>query len=145
MRHTVRNSGASLLEVIIAIGLVSVILMSLVSLSTKSVSNSTVSREKNQATRFTQETIEWLRQERDQSWTTFSDNVNRSNTWCLPENDWDIPGACSGQVIANTGFEREVSFNRPRADTIEVTVVTQWTESGNIHESRSATILTKWQ
>ena len=145
MSKSVRHSGASLLELIIAIGLVSVILMSLVSLSTKSVSNSTVSREKNQATRFTQETIEWLRQERDRSWSFLSNQVTANSTWCLPENDWDIPGACTGQKIADTQFEREVSFSRPQLDTIEVTVVTQWTESGNIHESRSATILTKWQ
>lgn len=143
-----KNSGASLLEVIIAIGLVSVILMSLVSLSTKSVSNSTVSREKNQATRYTQETIEWIRQQRDESWSTLSGYVDANSTWCMPENSWvspSSPGACTNQKIIDTNFEREITFSRPQADTIEVTVITQWTESGNVHESRSATILTKWQ
>jgi Tfp pilus assembly protein PilV len=140
-----REKGASLLEVIIAIGLVSVILISLVSLSTKSLSNSTASREKNQATRYTNETIEWVRQERDRSWSEFENRVDSSNTWCMPSNSWSISGPCSSQVISGTSFARELHFNKPQADIVEVTVVTTWMESGNRSESRQATILTKWQ
>lgn len=140
-----KEKGATLLEIVIAIGLISVILMSLVSLSTKSLSNSTVSREKNQATRFTQETIEWVRQERDASWRTLNEKVDQNQIWCMPTNSWSTPGACSDQTIANTSFKREVHFNRTNQESLEVTVVTQWYESGNLNESRSATLLTKWQ
>jgi len=139
------KKGASLLEVVIAIGLISVVLMSLVTLSSKSVSNSNVSKEKNQATRHTQETIEWLRRERDASWSSLDAHVQANSTWCMSQNSWTISGTCNNQPIPNTQFTRQVTFNKPEADVIEVAVVTQWQDSGNTHESRSATILTKWQ
>jgi len=137
--------GTSLLEIIIAVGLVSVILISLVSLSTKSVSNSTVSKEKNQATRHTQETIEWLRLQRDTSWSDMISHVQANSTWCMAENEWNSPGSCSGQSIPDSNFVREVTFAQPQDDIVEVTVITSWTEGGNAHESRSTTLLTKWQ
>lgn len=140
------NKGASLLEIVIAIGLVGVILMSLVALSTKTVSNSTISREKNQATRYTQELIEWVRQQRDDSWSGLNSRITTNTTWCMTAINWDNPGACTeSKVIPGTPFRRQAEFNRLNANTIELTVVTQWVDSGNLHESRASTILTKWQ
>lgn len=145
-KKKVLNKGISLLEIVITIGLVGVVLISLVTLSTKSVINSSLSREKNEATRYTQETIEWLRSEKDKGWTSFDTNVQANTRWCMEDNSWTSPGTCtSEQTISGTNFTRSVEFNRVDANTIEVTVITRWQSSGNLNQSRSATILTRWR
>ena len=58
------NSGQSFFEVIIALALVSIVLVSLVMLAAVSVRTTTFARTKNNATRLTQEAIEWARSQR---------------------------------------------------------------------------------
>jgi Tfp pilus assembly protein PilV len=140
-----QQKGISLLEIVIAVGLISIILLALVSVSTKSISNTTYSREKNQASRLSQEAVEWLRSQRDMGWSTFYGYVDASDTWCLTTLAWDNAGACSGDKVPNTNLERQVAFTTPEQGVVEVRVTVTWLEGGNTNESVSETILTKWQ
>lgn len=140
------QNGASLLEIVIAVGLISIILLSLVSLSTKSVSNTTLSREKNEAARYSQEAVEWLRGERDNSWSSFIAHVDNSDTWCLTALDWSNSGSCNtNEVISGTNLTREVTFDEKEDGVVGVSVVVKWMEGEREHQSVADTLLTKWQ
>lgn len=140
------QNGASLLEIVIAVGLVSIILLALVSLSTKSVSNTTLSREKNEAARYSQEAVEWLRRERDNSWTTFMAHVDNSDTWCLTQLDWSNSGSCgNSELVSGTNLTREVTFDEREDGVVGVSVIVKWMEGEREHQSVSDTVLTKWQ
>ena len=140
-----QQKGISLLEIVIAVGLISIILLALVSVSTKSISNTTYSRERNQASRYSQEAVEWLRSQRDLGWSAFYVYVDSSDTWCLDTLSWTNSGACSGRMIANTNLVREVEFTTPEQGVVEVKVTVTWVDAGNTNESVSETVLTKWQ
>src|SRR3989304_3557712 len=94
------REGQSFFEVVLALALVSIILIALVTLATISVRSATFSRNKNLATRFSQEAIEWLRGQRDTGWSDFFARSSPSGaTWCLSTLNWSHPGDCSSESV----------------------------------------------
>jgi type II secretory pathway pseudopilin PulG len=145
-----RNSGQSLFEVVVALGIAAVILTGVVGLTTSSIRNSTFSRNNSLAARYAQETIEWLRTERDSDWTTFA---NRSvggagQRWCLTANPISWPGTSgpcgASNVIAGTVFTRELTMTLG-TNSIEASVVVSWTDSQGTHQVRNGTLFTNWR
>ncbi|MFC1710226.1 prepilin-type N-terminal cleavage/methylation domain-containing protein [Patescibacteria group bacterium] len=110
--------GQSLFEVVIALAVVSLVAVAIVGLATVSVKNSTYSDDKTSANFYAQESIEWLRQFRDENtWADFyvnGDVAPDGKTWCLPkvtEVVWDdnaSEGTCNADdIIDGTNFTRE--------------------------------------
>lgn len=140
--------GQSLFEVVIALGVITIILVSLVILAALSISNATFSKNKTLATRLSQETIEWLRTERDVSWTNFATHA-ATPTWCMPTLSWSagFAGSCSsGSKVGNTILSREITFSSTGdPNVIEAMVRLYWADSQGSHESRTTTSLTNWR
>jgi hypothetical protein len=152
------NSGQSLFEVIIALGVCALVLVGAISLSTSSVRNSSFARNNAQATKYAQEGVEWLREERDEGWDEFRQNHTRTNLGSL---SWNAT-SCD---IANTIFCRRivsytcqffqagpppvgpVARNCGDATTnlIDVTIEVTWTDGQGDHNVRSATTLSRWK
>ena len=126
--------GQSLVEVVIAIALISVILISLVGLASLSIRASAFSRNQTEAQRYTQQSAEWLRSEKDASWTTFKANA-AAGTYCLNTgNNWGSGGSCaSGSTISGTIFTRSVKFTNNADGTIEADVSTSWLDAQGTH------------
>jgi Tfp pilus assembly protein PilV len=141
------NKGQSLFEVVLALGIVSLIIIGIVILAANSIKNSSYSRDKTQATRYAQEATEWLRGERDTDWTLFAQKA-ATPLWCLPALSWGSAQqrACqSTEAISGTFFTRELYFSVTDADTIATEVNIAWSDGQGLHEVRSSTIFTNWR
>lgn len=132
-------------EVVLAMALISIVLISVVMLATISVRTATFSRTKTQATRLTQEGIEWVRAQRDMGWSAFAANA-ATPTWCLPTLVWNSPGGCSAtNFVANTQIIREGRFVIIDPNTVETNIETSWTDAQGEHIVNTSTYFTKWR
>lgn len=131
-------------EVILALFIITMIIVAVVILSTNSISNSLFSRSKTQASRYSQEAIEWIRSQRETNFETFS-TATDTTTYCLNSNppSFANTGACtSSELISGTIFKRQVTFSKALVSgktIIDATVVTSWNDSKGYHEARSVT------
>lgn len=150
------NKGQSLFEVVFAIGVSALIITGIVILAANAVSNSTFSKNKTLAGRFTQETVEWLRGERDADWDTFYSysaysypETPETGIWCLPSLDWSLAkvGLCgdSDTIPANTIFYREINFTQIDIGNVESKVVVYWYDGKGFHQVSTVTNFTDWR
>lgn len=145
--------GQSLFEVIMALGLVTLIIVAVVAMAEISIKNSSYSKSKTMATRHAESAMEWLRGQRDESWDNFSDMALNYQTICLKNlNVDDIKlGGCSDEpdedVIFDTNLKREVVFDTLDLlnGNIGVSVNVFWTDAGGYHEAVTSTVFTDWR
>lgn len=143
--------GQSMFELLAAVAVVAVALIALISLSTQAVGDTTSSRSRTQATRYSQEALEWVREQRDLDWNDFYDYTGGvKTTYCLQTlavTEFDISGSCDqvNDRLTDTIFWREVTLDPTSADVVEVDVLTRWEDGSGIHSSRAATVLTNWK
>jgi Tfp pilus assembly protein PilV len=141
--------GQSLFEVVLALGLATLIIVAIVSLATNSIRNTSFSRDKTLSTRYTQEATEWLRGQRDEDWDVFTANIifcpAPPYTQCLDTLSWGDCGACGEDELIENKFKREVSFTEVAADSVSMEVRVYWTDSQGLHEVRNNTSLTDWR
>ncbi|HSX19240.1 MAG TPA: hypothetical protein VLE91_03850 [Candidatus Saccharimonadales bacterium] len=150
LQSTVYRSGQSLVEVIVAVGVVAALAVALVTTSLVTQKASRGSENSTQATKLVQENIEQIRAFRDRK--GFSALANGS-CWVLdttsgsdPAN-WSLSAAnCPRAVVLN-----QVTFNRSlvvgnngvndRAKSALVTVTVTWTDSGGTQSVSNNTVL----
>ena len=149
-------SGQSLFEIVVAIAMIALITVAIVGLATISVRNSTFSEEKTSANFYTQETVEWLRQYRDeQGWIELSSKVE-TKPWCFPtvsESVWDDNAITNDNCdsdkpdnyISGTEFLREVTLSIDVPDTIDADINVYWEDSKGIHNASISTTFSKWE
>ncbi|HLC83619.1 MAG TPA: hypothetical protein VJI69_07300 [Bacteroidia bacterium] len=137
------SSGQSLFEVIIALGITALVLVGVISLSTVSVRNSGFARNDAVATKYAQEGLEWLREQRDENWDNLLSRAS-GNKLCIKKEpvDWGSGGFCNIQEP----FQRAVTLQKIGAsnDQIRAIVEVQWNDSQGTHTVKSATIFTRW-
>lgn len=146
MRIKRKILGQSIFEVVLAVGVVSVVLIGVVSLVSLVQRNTTAARNRSEATKLLIEAQEWLRRERDTDWSNFYSRSGTS-TWCLNSLGWSNSGACGGnEYVPNKPFLREVRFSRT-VPNVEVSadMVIRWTDSQGNHEITSSNIFTNWK
>ncbi len=151
----IKTKGQSLYELMIVVAIVSLVLIGIVSLSTKGLRNASFSADNAEATRYAQEAIEWIRQQRDEGW----DNVyNRASTngetWCLENLDWPSnQGDCSFQdIIPNTKFYRKavlykinVSNGGADPNQVKAEVEVYWNDSQGRQSVKVSSKFTNWR
>lgn len=128
--------GQSLFEVIFALAVAALIMVGVVSLAASSIRNTTYSRNNSFATRYVQETSEWLREQRDMNWDYLTSNLGDS---CLGDLNWG-----AGCQVPNTIFQRRVNLTLFGADKIEAKIRVSWDDAQGSHEVRSVTRYTNW-
>jgi Tfp pilus assembly protein PilV len=139
-----QHRGQSMFEVVLALFIITMIIVAVVILSTNSIANSLFSRSKTQASRYSQEAVEWLRNERETNSEDFITATNNS-VYCLNTNppDFSKTGACSStELISGTIFKRQVTFTTSDVfskSIINATVVTSWNDPKGYHEARAVT------
>jgi len=144
------TKGQSLYEVIIALGVMIIVIVSLLSLASNSVKNARLSRTRTLATRHSQETLEWLRNQRDQDWDDFYSQTNQ-NIWCIISDppSWESPsksGDCNtDDIIQGSLFSREVEFSQIDANNIKATVRVFWEGKDGYKEIKNITYFTNWR
>ena len=131
-------SGQSFFEVTVVIMIVSLVITAMAGMALLSVKASIYARARTAAGRYNQEAVEWLRGERDKSWTDFSANALGRASTCMQTLAW-APDCSAANLTRAVNFE-SVSVNE-----IKATVIVTWMDSGGTHESNSVTIFSNWQ
>lgn len=140
---TTSSEGQTLVELVIVLAVVGLIVTGVVSIAAIAVRNARFSKDQATSARFTQESIEWIRQQRDSSWPSFYARAGR--TYCMDQLYWNITNPCTNaQVIPNTIFTRSATLTSLDANSVQVDVNVGWTSARGAHESRMSTILTSW-
>lgn len=156
------KTGQSLFEVVFSIAIAALLVVGVVALTATSVRNSTFSKNSSLANNYAEETVEWLREERDKDWNAFKSHAATSK-WCLRAEppSWGSPSfgsACgASSYLGSTSFIRNLTFacyrnNPPVAtscsdtsvDTIEGLVVVSWVDGQGAHDVRVVTRLANW-
>lgn len=143
------NSGQSLFEVVLALGVITAITVGIVSLTVVSIRNTSFSKNKTLAGRYAQEATEWLRSERDTDFNKFEDNVQTSPR-CFPNLNWSgRVGTClDADKIAGTPLFRDVTFSTNLVSgktVIQADIRVYWDDAQGAHEVRSATSFSDWR
>lgn len=99
-------SGQTLIEVLVALGIVSVIVTALVSIVVTSMSNAQLSKNQNQALQYSQEGMEVVRGLRDSDYVAFR---NYNSTFCLGKGSVVLGADCVNPNIDNF-FLRKVTI-----------------------------------
>jgi type II secretory pathway pseudopilin PulG len=161
-KKTKKQAGQSLIEVIVATGMVGLVLTAIVAGIALGIRNSRFSKNQSLATRFSQEALEWTRLFRDEvGWQPFYNSVSGDGnpvTYCFSQIPADFEsfdlletGTCDGVKIQDpygedTEFEREVEIsldsNPPQSAVI--TVIVAWQEGSKIHQSQVIGQLHEW-
>lgn len=127
------SRGQTLVEVAFATMVVSMVLVALLSSIIQSMRNSRVALEQTKSNQYAEETLEWLRQQRDaEGWGVFHSSLSTVGSnllFCLPEMPEDLAalvaiqdGACDDdELITDTIYTREVGIVLESATEIRVT------------------------
>ncbi|HBL51602.1 MAG TPA: hypothetical protein DDZ05_00045 [Candidatus Blackburnbacteria bacterium] len=134
-----RMLGQGLFELVVAMGIGVLVMTSLVKLITVSIKNTTFAKNQSLATRYAQEGIEWIRGQRDVSWSTLlTYSLDANPTWCINTLNWNTHSVCSS-TISSTIFSRKLTLDKTsnsNVDLIEATVVVDWPDGNITHNSR---------
>lgn len=157
LKTNINNSSAqSLFEVVFTLAVAAIVLTGIVSLAATAVRNSIFARNNALATRYAQETSEWLRQLRDSSsaWATFSGKASGfpGTSYCLQSLGAVLPpsGNCASTAyISDTRFIREATLilrtTDSLDDTVEAIIAVKWPDAQGLHEVKTTTQYTRWQ
>lgn len=151
-----KNAGQTLIEVIIAIGLVVLVLLTLVSALTLAVRNNQFAKDQVLARNRSREALEWLRSMRDQmGFDAFYSMVQSDSppvVYCLAT----LPSTTAGAIalgnqvclptdlVSGTKYVRSMTLTTPSVDEVDATVAVTWTDGGKTHQSQSTLYLKRW-
>jgi type II secretory pathway pseudopilin PulG len=147
------DAGQSLFEVIFAIGMSALILTGVVSLSSASVANVERTEARSFSSRFLQEAMDFLRDQRDRDWDNLKLRASTSGTtWCLPTLDWPtLPVAYEDDCVGLSAYpaiSRKVTLTLDdEFDPTEINaeIWIYWTDSMGFHKSSISTVYVNWR
>ena len=158
LQFTKRDSsfvrGQSLFELVLAIGISSIMIVVIVSLVNNALQGANFAKSQTLAIRYAESASEWLRAQRDADIVTFL--THATGTWCLKDDpltntSWNQHNSCATtDVISGSSFVRQVVFTvttpAPSLKTLVLanTTVT-WTDSKGTHTITNATQFTDWR
>jgi type II secretory pathway pseudopilin PulG len=131
------RSGQTLIEVLIATGVVGLVITAAAAGLTFSVKNTAEAKYRALAAYQAQEVVEMLRRERILlGWDSFVAELQTGTPYCLntlptttTQYEALIQGACSSGIpVAGTEFKRELAVSAKNASSIKFTVNITWTD-----------------
>lgn len=138
----VTNSGQSLVEAVVVIGVVVVLVTGIVVGTTASLRNTNEGKTRSLALKYSQEGIEYARNLRNIGWTGFAE---KSGAYCLDKTSV-LTAATSGECPVNVDSVYKRSLTFTWVDPV-MTVVSQvsWDNGRGVHKSELTTNFTKWR
>jgi Tfp pilus assembly protein PilV len=138
-----KNSGFSVIEVLIACLIISMVSLSLISATTKGISLSNRALRQIQANMLIEEGAEAVKAVRDSSWNNISSLTEENNYLSFASNTWSLSNANQTEVIDGiftrtiklSSVNRDANYNiaptgNIDAQTRKVSVVVSWNSSG---------------
>jgi Tfp pilus assembly protein PilV len=140
------KKGQSLIEVVVAIGVVILIVTGLIVAVLSSLRSAQSSKSRSVATKLTQDGIESIRNLRDSGWATFI-SKNSVNPWCMGSDGVlvDHPPCAQAIVSGGISYGRTAQITSTAIDQATVTVTVTWIEGQTAKNSTATTILSKWR
>ncbi len=148
--HNFRSKGKSLVEVVVAFGVVIVIVTGLLSATIMSVNATRIGKMRTKAIKYAQDGLELSRSLRDNNvWPVFQADYSGGTTltWCVDNiSTWPaISGACSVPNIDSI-FTRNVTFTWDSVnEQMDVKSSVTWQEGTTTKTSEFTTTLTQWK
>ena len=147
------SSGQTIIEIIIATGIVAIVLVAVMMGLTFSLKNTAQSKYQSLASKLAQEGMEAFRRERDAlGFVSFRDQLT-SPTYCLPTIPNQLAlfsaGACDeaeGITLSGVTFYREAEINTGASVTepVEVKIVVSWLDGTQEHQTFATQQFTDW-
>jgi Tfp pilus assembly protein PilV len=148
------QSGQSLFELVLSIGVSAVIIVVLVALVNNAVQGAAYSRNQTLATRYAESGMEWVRTQRDADITTFLTKAN-AMSYCLKNEPptWQSGVCGSTDYVVSAGvttiFKRQVTFPAPTVvsgkNLYTANLTVTWTDSKGTHTVNNSTQFTDWR
>ena len=141
-----QNFGQSLIEVVVAVGVMALLLTAVLALISLSVKNSRLSKDRTQAVGLAQQGVELMRTYRDFSWSTLLAKANNTN-YNLP-GGWTVATGLSticpvANNIYNYYLRCVVLSTQPEGVAVQVTV--SWVEGSQTYRTVQSTNLSLWE
>ncbi|MCG2692256.1 hypothetical protein L6272_05525 [Microgenomates group bacterium] len=140
-------AGQSLIEVVVAVGMIALLLTAVLALISLSVKNSRLAKDRTNAVSSAQQGVELMRTYRDFNWSTLLAKANGTN-YDLPGN-WTVDmGLSNGCPDANNIYDyylRCVVLTQPGGGEIAVQVTVSWVEGSQTYHTVQSTNLSLWE
>jgi len=141
------KQGQTLVEVLVAVGVTTLLLVAMVAAVTRSLSNAQFSKNKSQAAKYVEEGLEVIRSIRDNSvnWQAFStsypEGVYKLNSQLA------LTANCTqaDKISVSSIFSRCVDISDDGAEKKIIKVTVYWTDGSGAHSTYASTYLTSWK
>jgi len=144
--------GQSLIEVVIAVGITTLLLVALLSAVSISIKNSRVAKNRTIAVELAQEGMELMRTYKDYGWESFFGEVgvgvyNLPINWVVEDGLSDICPADGDEFSILNTFRRCVTLTEAGIDddNVELEVAISWWEGNKLNQVVQSSQLSKWQ
>ncbi len=159
------NRGQTLIEVVIATGIIVVVLVGCLSLAAMTIKVGRITKEKNQAINLTQEGIEGIRNIRDTYWLDGNKGADQDARWQTFLNDYWNNGLLGEfniyydegterwekrtdaewykEIIEGKEFQRRILIEEVDSNKKKVTVTVSW--GGGAQTTATSSYLTNWR
>lgn len=143
-----KHLGQSLIEVVVATGMMALLLTAVLSLISLSVKNSRLAKDRTKAVGLAQGGVELMRAYRDSNWNDLY-SVSDGTNYDLPDNwivgDGLIDG-CPADNNIDGFFTRCVQVTADGFDPqVIIQVVVSWHEGSQTYQTAQSTRLSKWE
>ncbi len=143
--------GFSLIEVMVFVTVLSLFFISAVSVTTFILRNMLVQEHKIIATRYAEEAIEWLKQEKEDDWSVFtSHDTGSGTTYCLNTLDFNTTSDCGTNYVLGPPniFKRVLIITNsgsPVVDNVAVNLTVSWLENGSEQKVIIKSVSNLWE
>jgi type II secretory pathway pseudopilin PulG len=128
------NKAFSLIEVLVFTAVLGLFFVAAMAVTTFNLRNMKIQEHKILATRYAEEAVEWLKQEKEDDWSVFITHNPVSSNYCLNSSlNWNSPSLCGEVYTLGTIFKRELlitNFGSP-VDQVNTTITVTWKEGTN--------------
>ena len=131
------RKGFSLIEVLVFTSVLGLFFVAAISVTTFNLKNMKIQEHKILASRYAEEAVEWLKQEKEDDWSVFiTRGSGGGNTYCLNSGSlgW-TDGSCGAYSLGTPAiFKREVSISNSGSpvDQVETLVTVYWLDMGTV-------------
>lgn len=123
----------SLIEVLVFTAVLGIFFVAAISVATFNFKNMKIQEHKILATRYAEEGNEWVKQEKEDDWSTFiTQGTAGGTTYCLNSSlSWGSPGSCVGYGLG-TIYKRELVIKNSGSpvNQVDVTITVSWQDMG---------------
>ena len=125
--------GFSLVEVLVFVTVLGLFFVAAISVTTFNLKSMKIQEHKILAVRYAEEVVEWVRQEKEDDWTTFiTRDSTGPTTYCLNDYpDWSTASTCNNYNLG-TMYKRELLIRNSGSPVsqVETTVTVSWEDMG---------------